>query len=190
MIPFSGEKKQSCVRQLDSTCKPSYPAFYGVWCSAPFLRLTAVRRLSRLPHQITAHTASTSCVCFLLQYLIPFAFCHVSAPPWQFPLSSHFPFSDMNAQQEISSLTRCFYLPEESSCTNTTQTAGKMKITIRKNDCVRDLQCVFNLKRRGWERVNESRSDWGSSGVTIKQSKHFWGLYWRGNQGFPPDITG
>lgn len=35
MIPFSGEKKQSCVRQLDSTCKLPYSAFCCVWCSSP-----------------------------------------------------------------------------------------------------------------------------------------------------------
>lgn len=189
MIPFSGEKKQSCVRQLDSICKPPYPAFCCVWRSAPFVRLAAARSVARLPHRIIAHTASMSCVSFLLQYLVPFAFCHVSVPPWQFALSSHFPFSDMNAQQEISSLTRCVYLPEESSCTNTTQTASKMKVTIKRKDRIRDVQCGFNLKRRRWERVYESRPDWGSPEVTIKQSKHFWGLHWRGNQGFPPDIT-
>lgn len=86
--------------------------------------------------------------------------------------SLHISFSDMNAQQEISSLTKDFYLPEESSCTNTTQTAGKSE-NYRKEKTVSETSSVFLTWREegetGLTRVDltEAALEWPLSRVNI-----------------------
>ena len=184
MIPFSAEKKQCCLRQLDSatdlltpdpltkhrilpfTVSETQPHFSG-----SYTRRSHYQLLSLPPHRATAHTACISCVSFLLHSLISL----LSAMSW-FPLfslsSPRIPsYLPLMLRQEASSLTRSLYVPEEISWTVRTQTGRVNKITIRKIYIIRALECGFNLRRRGWERIKERGSGWGSPGVTSMQNK-------------------
>ena len=147
-----------------------------VWHSAPLLRLRhkiqPFPARSLPPHWALAHTACMSCVSFFSTPL----FLLLSAMSWFpfFTLSSPHvpPYLPLTVRQEASSLTGSLYFPEEITWTVRTQTGRVNKITIRKYYIIRALECDFNLGRRGWERIKERGSGWGSPGVTIMQNEH------------------
>ena len=173
-IAFSREKKQGSVRQLDSTDKAFYPGFYCLTLSPISQAPIQDAAITSCSHFLCIQPLPTLPVC-LVSFLLHSLISLLSAMSW-FPLFSLSspripPYLPLMLRQEASSLTRSLYVPEEISWTVRTQTGRVNKITIRKIYIIRALKCSFNLRRRGWERIKERGSGWGSPGVTIMQNK-------------------
>ena len=99
-IPFSREKKQGSVRQLDSTDKPFYPAFcltLSPTSQAPTQDSAVSSALTSSALSPCPHCLYVLCFIFL-HSLIPFAFGHVLISFFHFILSSCSPLSATNGQ--------------------------------------------------------------------------------------------
>ena len=185
MIPFSAEKKQCCLRQLDSatdlltpdpltkhrilpfTVSETQPHFSGSYtrhrCYQPF---SLPPPWTPCPHCLYVMFHSSSNNLFILLSAMswfPFKLC---------PLPSHniSPYLTLMPWQEVSAHTWCLYFPKEVSCTEITQTGYVNKITIRKNDVAEGLEHDSNLRKK-------HRFGWGSWGVTIKQNNRVLGQH-------------